>query len=215
MPISLYAPGERHIRVSVDGRVITLHDSIPAASDGFVTGLAAVIRDSCGYVMTGAYLATLFGREDGCREAEFLLPHLSPSLFLDVMAGIRAAGYTVMTPGGDGDLFRMVSGQGIRIAPGNGFFPNAIVRCLHHDAEEYAYLHRRHLRFGPHRLFIAPPEILIASLLTPGAQCGTAEDAVYLHTLLGDHLCRRDLRAWILHLGVTGEAAAAGIEPSP
>ncbi|MBT8508354.1 hypothetical protein AZH53_08045 [Methanomicrobiaceae archaeon CYW5] len=201
--------------MTVAGRVITLHDGVPAASDGFVTGLAATIRDSCGYVMTGPYLATLFGREGGCREAEFLLPHLSPSLFLDVMAGIRAAGYTIMTPGEERDLFRMVGGQGIRIAPGDGFFPNALVRCIHHDAEEYAYLHRRHLRFGPHRLFITPPEILIPSILMPGAHCGTSGDAVYLHTLLEDQLCRRDLRTWIRHLGVTAEASAAGIEAPP
>ncbi len=197
--------------MSTAGRVITLQEKDPTASDRFVIGLTTTIRDSCGYVVAGGYIATLLGREDGCREAEILIPHLSPSLFLDVMAGVHTAGFAVMTPGGYDDLFRMVSGQGIRITPGDGFFPNALVRCLHHEAEEYAYLHRRHLRFGPHRLFIAPPEILIPLTLRPAAPGGTPEDASFLYTLFSDHLCERDLRAWIHHLGVEEEAAAAGI----
>jgi hypothetical protein len=201
--------------VSVTGRVITLHENTPSASDLFLTGLTSAIRDSCGYVVAGGYVATLLGSEEGYREAEILLPHLSPSLFLDVMAGIHAAGFAVMTPGGYDDLFRMVRGPGIRITTGDGFFPNALVRCLHHEAEEYAFLHRCHLRFGPHRLFIAPPEILIPLLLRPATTDGTPEDAKYLHTLLADHLSRRDLRGWIRHLGVTEEAAAAGIGTLP
>lgn len=207
--------GDGRIQVSTAGRVITLQGKDPTTADQFVTGLTSAIRDSCGYVVAGGYIATLLGREDGCREAEILLPHLSPSLFLDVMAGVRAAGFAVMTPGGYDDLFRMVSGPGIRITPGDGFFPNALVRCIHHDAEEYAYLYRRHLRFGPHRLFIAPPEILIPLLLRPATNGGTPEDASFLYTLFSDHLCGRDLRAWIHHLEVEKEAAAAGIPIFP
>ena len=207
--------GTDAIEVSGAGRIITLHANDPTASDLFLIGLTSAIRDSCGYVVAGGYVAALFGREDGCREAEILLPHLSPSLFLDVLAGVRAAGFAVMTPGGYDELFRVVRGPGIRITPGDGFFPNALVRCLHHEAEEYAYLHRRHLRFGPHRLFIAPPEILIPLLLRPATTDGTHEDAMYLYALLADHLSNRDLMAWLRHLDVTEEAATAGIMTRP
>jgi len=207
--------GDGHIQVTPDGRIITLHERIPTPSDLFVIGLTTAIRDSCGYVITGGYPATLFGRDAGCDEAEILIPHVGPSLFLDILSGVRAAGFTIMTPGEEGDLFRMVSGQGIRIAPGEGFFPNALVRCLHHEAEEYAYLHRRHLRIGPHRLFVAPPEILIPLILLPGATEGTPDDAIFLYTIFQNHICLRDLMAWIRHLGVTAEVAAAGIRTSP